>query len=86
VSAVWSWVLAASGATALLTAGRWPRAGWLVGIASQALWAAYAVATRQPGFLAQAGVFAIAYGRLARQAWQPPRPAGRARRQLEPSR
>ncbi len=54
----WSWLLTAVGVTGLYLAGRRVWWAWFVGLGAQALWLAYAVATRQYGFL----VSAVAYG------------------------
>jgi hypothetical protein len=67
-SQLWSWCLAAVGIGALLLAATRPRAGWTLAIAVQALWVTYAVVTRQWGFIASAGAYAIAYARLLRRA------------------
>lgn len=59
----WSWLLAAVGIAAMWLAGRPSRAwlGWTVGITAQALWAAYAVATHQYGFLLSCTGYAVVY-------------------------
>lgn len=54
----WSWCLAAIGITGLWLAGSGRKSGWVVGIAVQVLWIAYAVVTAQWGFIASA----LAYG------------------------
>ena len=57
---LWSFVLAAVGITGLWIAGRGgPHAwiGWAVGVASQALWASYSIATWQLGFLFSCGAY-----------------------------
>lgn len=48
---MWSFVLAGVGVFGLWLAGRKNSAGWLVGLGAQFLWAAYALATHQYGFL-----------------------------------
>lgn len=54
----WSVLLAAVGVGGLWLAGRRSWTGWAVGLAAQGLWVAYALASRQYGFL----VSAVAYG------------------------
>lgn len=61
----WSWALTAVGVTGLYLAGSRNRVGWLIGIAAQALWLAYAVSTRQWGFLASV----FAYGGVHLRNW-----------------
>lgn len=54
----WSILLAAVGLTGLWLAGNHREIGWRIGIAVQAPWIAYAIVTRQWGFI----VLAIGYG------------------------
>ena len=54
----WSYILTAIGVFGLWLAGRKDWRGWLVGLSAQGVWLAYAVATRQWGFV----VSAFAYG------------------------
>jgi len=54
----WSWALTVVGVFGLWLAGRRSPWGWAVGIGAQVLWLAYAIATRQWGFL----VSCFAYG------------------------
>jgi len=75
MSALWSWLLASVGLLGLYLAGRRQRVGWAVGVAAQALWVVYAVATRQWGFI----VSAVAYGwiyALNWRRWRPERETG----------
>lgn len=51
----WSWLLSITGAASFYLAGRKLWWAWWVSVAMQGLWLAYAVATRQYGFLV--GVF-----------------------------
>lgn len=51
MSAVWSYTLAPFGLLGLWMAGRRNKWGWLLGVATQGLWLAYAVSTRQWGFI-----------------------------------
>lgn len=55
---LWSWILTAVGVCSLYLAGRRSVWGWAVGIGAQLLWFAYAVTTKQWGFL----VSCFAYG------------------------
>lgn len=54
----WSWILTAVGVTGLYLAGRKVWWAWFIGLGAQALWIAYALATKQYGFI----VAALAYG------------------------
>jgi len=71
---LWSFALATIGVTGLLIAATRPRIGWWFNIAAQAAWVAYAVATRQWGFLLTAVAYAAAYVRLLRSARRKPVP------------
>lgn len=65
----WSWLLMAVGVTGLWRAGgRKPRVGWSIGLGAQALWAIYAVTTRQYGFLVSAFTYGSVYARNFRRA------------------
>jgi hypothetical protein len=55
---MWSWVLAAIGVTGIFLVGRKTIWGWLILCLNECLWIAYALATKQYGFI----VAAIAYG------------------------
>ena len=59
----WSILLTAVGVLGLWVAGRRSAWGWAIGIAAQALWIAYAVATRQWGFIASALAYGWVYSR-----------------------
>jgi hypothetical protein len=65
----WSWVLTAVGVLGLYLAGRKRWEGWLVGLSAQALWLAYAVSTRQYGFIVSAFAYGWVYGKNLR-AWR----------------
>jgi len=67
VSAWWSWLLTAVGVTGLFLAGSRRVVGWRVGIGAQGLWVAYALATRQYGFLVSAFAYGTVYVRNARR-------------------
>lgn len=57
----WSWVLTAVGVFGLWLAGRKDWRGWLVGLAAQILWIAYAIVSRQWGFILSALVYGAVY-------------------------
>jgi hypothetical protein len=57
----WSYVLTSVGVIGLILAGRKRRTGWLVGLLAQAIWAAYAAATEQYGFIVSALVYGYVY-------------------------
>lgn len=57
----WSWLLTCVGVFGLWLAGRKSYWGWAVGISAQLLWVAYAITTRQWGFLASAGAYGWVY-------------------------
>jgi len=63
VSQWWSWALTAIGVTGLWLAGSKRLAGWAVGVGVQVLWLAYAVTTRQWGFVASAFAYGFVYAR-----------------------
>lgn len=71
----WSYLLTAVGVFGLYLAGRKDRRGWMVGIGAQVLWIAYAVSTRQWGFLISAAAYGWVYIKNAR-AWKPVTPEG----------
>jgi hypothetical protein len=56
----WSWLLTGVALFVIWLAGRTPW-GWLAGIASEALWLAYALATHQWGFIVNAAAFAVVF-------------------------
>jgi hypothetical protein len=63
---LWSRLLTAVGVTGLYLAGSKKRWGWAIGLGAQVLWIAYALSTRQYGFLASV----LAYGGVyARNFW-----------------
>lgn len=61
----WSAVLAAVGIAGLWVAGLGRKVGWAMGLGAQVLWVAYAIATRQWGFI----VSALAYGAVYARNW-----------------
>ncbi|NIL57110.1 hypothetical protein [Salinispora arenicola] len=80
---LWSWLLTAVGVTGLYLAGRRSPWGWAVGIGAQALWLAYAVHTRQWGFLISCAAYGWVYARNFRQ-WRADKPEP-ARQPTRPS-
>lgn len=65
----WSYLLTAVGAVGLYIAGRKHPAGWLVGLGAQGLWIAYALSTKQYGFLFSSLIYGSVYARNYR-AWR----------------
>ena len=55
---MWSWVLAVVGITGIFFVGRKTVWGWLVLMVNECLWVAYALHTRQYGFI----LASIGYG------------------------
>lgn len=62
----WSYILTAVGLLGIYLAGKKNRAGWLVGLAAQVLWVAYAIVTRQWGFI----LSSVAYGTIYARNWR----------------
>jgi hypothetical protein len=67
----WSYVLSGVTCVGLWLAGSrgYRRAGWLVALANEVLWAIYAVSTGQHGFLLGAAVFGFIYARNVWRDW-----------------
>lgn len=63
MSALWSYLLTAVGVTGIWLAGRKSTWGWAIGLGAQVLWIAYAIATRQWGFIVSALVYGTVYAR-----------------------
>lgn len=63
----WSWALTAIGVTGLFLAGRKVWWAWLIGLGAQVFWIAYAVASRQWGFIVSALAYGSVYLRNARR-------------------
>lgn len=59
----WSWLLTAVGICGLWAAGSRKSWGWLIGLGAQVLWIAYALHSRQFGFLVSALAYGFVYGR-----------------------
>lgn len=72
MSPAWSYALAAIGITGLFIAASRPRVGWWFNIVAQVAWLAYAVASRQWGFLLTVVAYGFVYVRLLRRAYAPP--------------
>lgn len=66
---IWSWLLAAVGVFGLYLAGKKNPMGWAVGLAAQVLWIAYALVTKQWGFIASALAYGWVYGKNYR-SWK----------------
>jgi len=60
-NAYWSYILTVVGVFGLYLAGRKVWWAWYVGLGAQGLWVAYALATRQYGFLISAGAYGWVY-------------------------
>lgn len=62
---LWSWILAAIGVTGIFFVGKKTVWGWLILLANECIWIAYAINTKQYGFiisaLAYAGVYIRSY-------------------------
>jgi hypothetical protein len=58
---LWSWGLSAIGVVGLLMVGHKNWRGYLVGIATECLWVAYSIQTRQYGFIFGSTVYISAY-------------------------
>ncbi len=67
---VWSYVLAGLGVTGLLIAASRPKVGWWFNIVAQVPWLAYAVVSRQWGFVLTPVAYAVGYARLLRRAYR----------------
>lgn len=57
----WSWVLAVVGVTGIYFVGRKTIWGWLVLLTNECIWIAYALATKQYGFIAMATAYSAVY-------------------------
>lgn len=74
----WSWALTANGLLGLWLVATYARKGWIVLIGNELLWIAYAVLSRQWGFIAMAAtygtVYVFAYNKWGRTPLPPPPP------------
>lgn len=59
----WSWLLMLVGVAGLWLAGSQKKLGWLIGLCAQVIWIAYAVATKQYGFIVSAVAYGAVYAR-----------------------
>ena len=57
----WSWVLAVIGVAGIYFVGKKTLWGWLVLLFNETLWIAYAVVTKQYGFIISALAYAVVY-------------------------
>lgn len=58
---MWSWILAAVGVTGIYFVGKKTIWGWLVLLVNECIWIAYALATKQYGFIVMATAYAAVY-------------------------
>lgn len=65
----WSWVLTGLGVSWLWLAGSGRWWAWGLGILTECCWLAYAVATKQYGFVVGALVYGAVHARNLRAAW-----------------
>lgn len=59
----WSFGLTALGVTGLYLAGCQKKSGWMLGLLAQFIWIAYAIVTKQYGFILGALIYGSAYAR-----------------------
>ena len=64
---MWSWILTLMGVTCFWLAGKKVWWAWYVGLATQAVWLAYSIATAQWGFLAGCIFYTAVYVKNATQ-------------------
>lgn len=62
---LWSWLLTAVGVFGLVLASKKLWWAWLIGLGAQFLWLAYALATKQYGFIVSAVAYGTVYARNA---------------------
>jgi len=60
---LWSWILAAIGVTGIFFVGKKVVWAWLVLLVNEFIWIAYAITTKQYGFIVMATAYAIVYVR-----------------------
>jgi len=58
---IWSWVLAIIGAGGIFVVGKKNMWGWLILMVNELLWTAYALVTKQYGFLVAVVLYSAAY-------------------------
>lgn len=57
----WPWILTVVGVIGFYLSGAKKRSGWMIGIASQGLWLAYAITTKQWGFIPACAAYGTVY-------------------------
>jgi hypothetical protein len=57
----WSWLLAVIGVGGIFLVGRKTIWGWLILCVNECIWIAYALATKQYGFIVMAVAYALVY-------------------------
>lgn len=57
----WSWLLAAIGVTGIFFVGKKTVWGWLILLSNEFIWIAYAITTKQYGFIISALAYAAVY-------------------------
>ena len=63
----WSWLLTIIGITGFVLAGRKVWWAWYVNIGCQGLWFAYAIVSKQYGFIASALLYTIVFSQNAKK-------------------
>ena len=58
---MWSWILAAIGVTGIYFVGKKTIWGWLVLLTNECIWVAYAIASKQYGFIVMATAYSAVY-------------------------
>lgn len=58
---LWSWLLAAIGVTGIFFVGKKTVWGWLILLVNECIWIAYAITTKQYGFIVSALAYAAVY-------------------------
>lgn len=57
----WSWILAVVGVSGMFLVGQKVLKGWIVLFCNECLWIAYALSTKQYGFIVMATAYIIVY-------------------------
>ena len=57
----WSWILAVVGVSGMFLVGQKVLKGWIVLFCNECLWIAYALSTKQYGFVVMATAYIIVY-------------------------
>ena len=71
----WSWLLCSWAVAGLLVIGNRKPVGWIISFTSEFAWGAYAVSSRQYGFLVMSVIFAVVHARNWRK-WKKEVPGG----------